>query len=223
MADDIKKTIAEKILDSFPTLLAVAGVGLVVLGIAGGISYGSWLPIPDAVGRLAAGIVGCVVFGIGVLLYFSAQSKKPLRIEPSKYGIKITLPRDGEEVVVVDVRGVLKQALPEGYAIRLFRIYPGSERMTPIGRATIDLAAGTWVADHCNAGGKPGDKRSLAAFIVGPSGSALIEYHNDAARAHRKTMDQLREATGKEGEYLPAIPTIQPDMIECHRVPIKVK
>ena len=223
MAEDIKKTIAEKLLDSFPTLIAVLGIALVVLGLAGGITYSAWLPIPDAAGRLAAGILGVFILTIGVFLYHTSQSKKPVRLDLTKYGIKITHPRDGDEVEIVDVRGIIKYPLPEGYSLRMFRIYPGSERMTPIGRATLDMNAGTWLADNCHAGGKSGEKRSIAAFIVGPAGTSLIEYHNDAARTHRKTMDQLRQTSGNEGEYLPAIPTNTPDMLEVHRVPVKIK
>jgi len=78
--------------------------------------------------------------------------------------------------------------------------------MTPIGKATIVLSAGEWTADHCNAGGKSGDRRSIAAFIVGPSGAAIIKYHEDAARVHRKTKLELERLTKKQrDDWLPAI------------------
>jgi hypothetical protein len=47
MAEGIKKTVVEKLLDSFPTLVTVLGVALIVLGLTGGVTYNTWLPIPD--------------------------------------------------------------------------------------------------------------------------------------------------------------------------------
>ncbi len=85
-------------------------------------------------------------------------------------------------------------------------------------------SADEWIADNCNVGGKSGDRRSIAAFIVGPSGAALIEYHYDAGRVHRKTVLELEQLTQKQrDDWLPALPVDTPDMVECHRVPIKVK
>ena len=224
MAEDIKKTIAEKLLDSFPTLVTVVGAALIVLGLTGGVSYNSWLPIPDMAGRVGAVVLGCAMASAGAGFYLWNQSRRPSRIDPSGYGIKITHPREGDEINTVDVRGTIKQALPENHTLRLFRIYPGSAKMSPIGKARIVLSDGEWTAELCNVGGKSGDKRSIAAFIVGPSGAALIEYHDDAARIHRKTMRELEQLTKKQrDDWLPAIPFDTPDMIECHRVPIKVK
>ncbi|OLD24311.1 MAG: hypothetical protein AUJ04_09315 [Acidobacteria bacterium 13_1_40CM_3_55_6] len=224
MADDIKKTIAEKLLDSFPTFVTVVGATLIILGLTGGVTYNAWLPIPDMAGRVAAAILGCVIAAAGAGFYFWNQSRKPSRIDPSAYGIKITHPREGDEVNTVDVRGTIKQGLPENHTLRLFRIYPGSAKMSPIRKATIVLSDGEWTADHCNAGGKSGDRRSIAAFIVGPSGAALIEYHDEAVRVHRKTMRELEQLTKKDrDDWLPAILVDTPDMVECHRVPIKVK
>jgi len=75
------------------------------------------------------------------------------------------------------------------------------------------LSDGEWTADHCNAGGKSGDRRSIAAFIVGPSGAALIEYHDEAVRVHRKTMRELEQLTKKDrDDWLPAILVDTPDM-----------
>jgi hypothetical protein len=223
MAEEIKKTIAEKLLDSFPTLLTVVGVALIVLGMTSGVTYNGWLPIPDMGGRVAAAVLGFVIASAGAGFYWY-QPKRLSQIYPSRYGIKITLPRENDEVNIVDVRGTIKQALPENYTLRLCRIYPGSVKMTPIGKATIDLSAGEWVADNCNVGGKSGDKRSIAAFIVGPSGAALIEYHDNAGKIHRKTMLELEQLTKKQrDDWLPAIPVDTPDMFECYRVPVRVK
>ena len=219
MADDIKSSAVTKILDSLPTLLVVAGIALVVLGLAGGITYGAWLPIPDREARIGAAVIGIASVGIGIYLW--SRSKGPL-LTASAYGIKITYPTAGDEIDTVYVRGTIKKPIPDGYSLRVFRIYPGSVRMTPVGsKAIISYEKGTRVAEHCHAGGKQGDKRSMAAFVVGPSGTALIDYHDEASRVHRKTMDQLRAASGSDGDYLPAILTRTQDMLECDRVQIK--
>ena len=219
MAEDAKTAWVAKLLDSLPTLLVVLGIALLVLGLAGGIAYNSWLPIPDPVGRIGAAIAGIAIFGVGLFLF---RSSKPTGVIVSTYGIRINYPKDGDEIETVDVTGTIKKALPDGYSLRIFRVYPGSDRMTPIGKASIDIEKGTWLADHCHAGGKPGDRRSFAAFLVGPSGLALIEYHNEAGQVHRKTLDQLRNAS-IDGDYLPAIGARTNDMFECHRVLIKRK
>ena len=220
MAEDTKTTLIAKLLDSLPTLLVILGVALLVLGLAGGVTYNGWLPIPDAAGRVGAATAGIAICGIGLYL---SRTSKATALTSSAYGIKITHPKDGDEVEVVDVRGTIKKALPEGYSLRIFRIYPGSDRMTPIGKANVDIEKGAWEAERCHVGGKSGDKRSIAAFIVGQSGIALIDYHNEAVQTHRRTMEQLRAAGAGEGEYLPAIGSRTLDMVECHRVPIKRK
>lgn len=72
--------------------------------------------------------------------------------------------------------------------------------------------------------GKSGDRRAIAAFIVGQSGAALIDYHDSAGKVHRQTMRELEKLTNqKRDDWLPAIPVDTPDMVECHRVSIKVK
>jgi hypothetical protein len=219
MTEDAKNAVLTKLLESLPTLLVMLGVGLLVLGLAGGITYNAWLPIPDTVGRTGAVVAGVVVCGIGLLLF---RSSKTASVIASNYGIRITHPKDGDEIEIADVTGTIRKSLPEGYSLRIFRIYPGSERITPIGTASVDIESGTWIAAHCHAGGKTGDKRSIAAFLVGASGVALIEYHNEAGQLHRKTLDQLR-AAGLDGDYLPAIGTRTTDMFECHRVLVKRK
>jgi len=217
MAEDPKAESLTKLLESLPALLFVLGVVLLVLGLAGGVTYNAWLPIPDTIPRIGAGIAGVVVFGIGLFLSKTSGAKT---ISAGAYGIRITYPKDGDEIEFADVAGTIKKALPEGFSLRIFRIYPGSERMTPIGTASIDIENGAWVAAHCHVGGKTGDKRSIAAFLVGQSGVALIEYHNEAGQLHQKTLKQL-QAVGLEGDYLPAIRTKTDDMFECHRVLIK--
>jgi hypothetical protein len=221
MFDDANKTIVEKILSNFPTCLALLGVVLVVLGLAGGVKYNGFLPIPDTEGRVAAGFFGALLVAIGVALYRS-QSKRLVNPRIARSDIKITSPREGEEVNTVDVHGVIEAPIPDGYSLCIFRIYPGSDRMIPIGKAIVDISMKTWVADHCHAGGRTGERRFIGVFLVGSAGAALIDYYNDANRVHRKMIDQLR-ATGAEVEYLPTLSVNLPNSFECHRVGIKTK
>jgi hypothetical protein len=46
MAETTKNTLVEKLIDSFPTLPAVFGVALIILGMSGGITYKEWFPSP---------------------------------------------------------------------------------------------------------------------------------------------------------------------------------
>jgi hypothetical protein len=68
------------------------------------------VPITDVLGRLIAIICGCLMVLGGVGLYLWQQSRKLFRIDPSPYGIKITYPREGDEINIVDVQGVIKRA-----------------------------------------------------------------------------------------------------------------
>jgi hypothetical protein len=45
MSEGIKEEIVSKLIDSVPALLALHGVVLILLGLAGGVSYNQWFPI----------------------------------------------------------------------------------------------------------------------------------------------------------------------------------
>ena len=216
MPEGLKEVIVSKVIDSLPTLLIVLGGILILLGLAGGIMYNQWFPVRELGARIAA-----VVMGLLILLWGYFSGNKQVTVPATeKYGIKIEHPRNGDRVEVVDVRGSIKKALPEGHVLKVLRVYPGSENYIPIGEGRIDIKSGTWMAEQCNIGGKTGDKRWIAAYIVGPGGAALLSYYEKAARVHKSVMNQLRSATGKEGEYLPLMDKRTPDMLECDRVSV---
>jgi hypothetical protein len=210
-----KEELLSKLLDSVPVLLIILGVLLFSLGLSGGITYKQWFTIPETEPRLAAALAGIVVFGLGV-----ARSRVQVVTSARKYGIKIDHPRDGDAVDIVDVRGSISKPLPGGYTLKVFRIYPGTNSYVPLGDARIDIESGRWEAERCDIGGRPGDKRSIAAYLVGPNGAILLDYYAMAKRAHRSVMDDLLKATGKEGAYLPSIEKRTLDMIECNRVSV---
>lgn len=142
MADG-KEEILSKLLDSIPVLLIIMGVLLFSLGLAGGITYKSWLPIPEVEARLAASLAGAVVFGLG-----ASRSRSQVINGVRKYGIKIDHPRDGDAVDIADVRGSISKPLPAGYTLKVFRIYPGSDSYVPLGDARIDIENGKWEAER---------------------------------------------------------------------------
>ena len=219
MAEGDKQAWITKLIESIPALLIVLGVGMLILGFAEGIKYNQWLPITDPLGRAGAFVTGAILLGLGV---YSWTATKSPSLTPSAYGIKINHPKSGDRIVdVVDVRGTIKKPVPEGFTLRVFRIYPDSDAFVPVGgKARVDMQSGTWEADRCSVGGKTGDKRAIAVYLVGASGSALIEYHTEAARVHRRTIDRLFDATKIEGEFLPPVGLRTQDMFECDRVPV---
>ncbi len=211
-----KEELLSKLIDSTPVLLIVLGVALLSLGLAGGITYNQWFPISETGARVVAGLFGIASFLLGA---YRSKAHVPLP-QAKKYGIKIDYPRDGDPVDIVDVRGSIGKPLPEGYTLKVFRIYPGPDSYIPVADARVDAESGKWEAERCDIGGRAGDKRSIGVYLVGANGTALLDYYNIARHVHRSTMDDLRKATGHEGSYLPPIEKRTPDMIECHRVSV---
>jgi hypothetical protein len=135
------------------------------------------------------------------------------------FGIKIDYPRPNEQVdATIDVSGAITKELPDGYTLRVVRIY-SDDSLNPSNRAVVHIP--TWVAPACNIGGKPGELRQLAVFLVGPAGAALFDYFADAARVHNLVRDELRNLTKQDVvPWLPNIKRQTPDMIECARVSV---
>jgi len=217
-----KEEFLSKLIDSVPVLLIILGAALLALGLAGGVTYSQWFPIPEMGARIGAGVAGIVVFALGVshakTHVFLPQAKIP---QAEKYGIKIDYPTEGI-VDIVAVGGSLSKPLPEGFTLKVFRIYPTSpESYIPIADARM-LEGGKWRAERCDIGGRRGDERSIGVYLVGPNGAALIDYYTLARRLRRST-DEVLKAIGKEGSYLPPIEKRTLDMIECGRVPLERK
>jgi len=67
-----------------------------------------------------------------------------------------------------------------------------------------------------------GETRVFAVNIVGPDGSALIDYLRAATQVYKTVRDALQAATGtKNIPYLPLIQRRTRDMIECARVEVR--
>jgi len=211
MSDDWKESLLSKLIDSVPVLVLLLGVIFVALGLA----KVKYLPIEEPTAKVAAVIFGICIFATGLWLW-RGHTVLP---KAKPYGIKIQSPAAGAWVHVVDVSGSMEKAtLPENYSLRVFRMYPEGG-FIPMGEAHIDAETLTWKAERCDIAGKPRNQRSIAVFLVGPAGAALLDYHVKATQTHRATLEQLKQC-GKTGDYLPPIAKLTPDMIECHRISV---
>ncbi|HEY6141450.1 MAG TPA: hypothetical protein VI670_27145 [Thermoanaerobaculia bacterium] len=211
--------IGTALIESAPTLLIVVGTGLLILGLAGGVTYGNWLPIGEPFARLAAGSVGLALITVGIWLSIAnASGNMP---NASRYGIEITQPRTGDSVAKIAVRGTIKKpTLPRGFSLHVFRHYPGKDEFVPMSNARIDKQAKTWESGVCDIGGKPGEPRDIAVCLVGPAGKVLLDYYKIAAEKHRDAGKEL-EKLGQPGSWAPPIQATTPDMIECARVAVR--
>jgi len=214
MAEDTKTEIASKLLDSVPTLVVILGAILLILGLAGGVTYNDWLPLSERYARILAGLVGVVLIGIGI--YQSSRSSTNIP-KPRKYGIKITSPAEGDHVDQLTVRGLIKKELPTGYVLKVLRFYPNNGYV-PLVDAVVSIDKGTWEASGCSTGGNPGDTRYFTAHLVGPGGIELLSYYRTASNKHNAMRDRLMKLTKTNEEYLPLITGQTPDMVECARV-----
>jgi hypothetical protein len=123
-------------------------------------------------------------------------------------GIKIIFPPEGtKQEKVVDVRGAIAKRLPPGYRLIIMRQYREKvHSYVPTSEATVDADAGRWHANGCNIGGKAGDRRPIAAFIIGPNAQALIEYFHDAEEVYERTLNELGATNNPNvSRYLPMI------------------
>src|SRR5260221_6251510 len=205
MAEGAVATVAKALVDSVPSLLIFFGVVVLLLGLAGGVTYHQWLPLPEPSARIAAGIAGAILISAGVWRSQTASFGGSL-LRASAFGITITEPRNGESVSKPDVRGKIKKALPQGYSLRVFRIYPGpEERLTPLAQASVDMENEVWEAPSCDIGGNVGEQRGIGVYLVGPAGLALLDYVREATKVHNATMDEPIPATPRQRTWLPAI------------------
>ncbi len=225
MEEGNKVKLFSKLIDRIPVLLILLGVILFALGLAGGVTFNSWFPISDLWARIVAAVAGVFIFGLGISSWRTQGNSRTHGDVPKaqNYGIKIVYPKAGGEVSIVDVSGTIKKAPPEGYTLKIFKIFPRSESYAEIGSGRIAIDQGTWEAKQCNIGGKakPGDERFIGAFLVGPGGAVLLDYHTQAAREHKAQINQLRDSTDKKDYYLPLLEERTPDMVECDRVLVR--
>jgi hypothetical protein len=200
----------QTLIDRAALFLVIIGTVVLFLGLAKGITYNYWFPIPDDVGRYGAIAVGAVLLVVGLFLFIKAPA--PL-LKASDYGIVITSPHSGESVDVVEIAGTMKRGPPRGYKLMVLRIYPDTPRrgIHPLREVEYGNDGKSWNAKGCDIGGTPGQNRALGIYLVGESGQALFDYYDEAAKVHRK-------AKKPDAENLPLITIRTPDMIKCQEV-----
>jgi hypothetical protein len=98
----------------------------------------------------------------------------------------------------------------------VLRVYPSGDYMPAGGRVEI-RKDGTWQALDFDIGGQKGERREIAAYLVGPGGRALLDYYKEAASIHGVARRQLVDM-GKAAAFLPLIIATTPDMLKCDSV-----
>jgi hypothetical protein len=203
--------IVEKLIEQPAILILVLGAVFFLLGAAGGVQYSGWLPIQDDQGRYTA-IGGGIVLLLAGLLLTLGKGKSKLPTAKS-FAAKIIEPEKGPSADKVKVRGVINRLPPEGYKLMLLRFYADS-KYTPMKvevKFRQEDSKYEWYANDCVVGGKPGERRTIAAYLVGKSGQALFQYHEDAVTFY---MTQQTDPN----RFMPAIKLPTEDMISLAEV-----
>jgi hypothetical protein len=210
-----------KVIESFHLVLMILGFLLFVLGITGGIRYKDLqLPIDTFARQATAVVVGLLILISGIAVGLLGVLKRPTpTITPEDFGITIHSPKRGDVVTTVDVHGTLKKKIPNGYTLRVIRVYPDN-KIYPLHEAILDRDGSTWEVPSCDIGGNPGDDRALAACLCGPGAEALFAYLADAVQVHNAVLNAL-PAGSPARRPLPPIAQKIPDLVECFRVPLK--
>jgi hypothetical protein len=214
-----------KLFENPESLVILLGGVLVALGAAGGVTYNNFFPITQLWQQVLVSVMGFLFALAGVILV----QQKPR--SPRPYGISITHPGKNESVRITTVKGVFRRRPPAGHALWLLRMYSDG-KYVPLQEVDLPNGENEWEAKDCSMGtGASGARRTLGAFLVGPSGQVLLRYWNEASRRHRSlvaavdehnSLTESRIPIDTNQRYLPFIWEQTPDMIECHRVDIKL-
>jgi hypothetical protein len=212
------------LIKSLPALLLLLGAVVFAFSLIGGVHYAEIAPFNDQYYRNIGLIAGGFLMALSVLIWFILPKYSTVTIpKASAHGIKITSPSKGANVPEsVKVMLEVQKPPPQDYDLRIFRLFPRNGTLYPTSIARRTGPKGKiWEADACSLGGSPGEERIIAAFLVGPSGKALVEYCHAASDSHWKTLQELRAVKNAgAGEYLPNIHTKTQDMVECARVSV---
>ena len=128
--------------------------------------------------------------GVGVtILTLIVAPQTPV----GRSGIKITSPKDSEEVGWAFPVAGSYEAIPKGFDLWVITTDVSSERYWPQERATIDKDKKAWSGQVTGIGGKPGETRTFGVFLVGEDGQRLLELWRRAAGI-QKNLRQLDPA-----------------------------
>jgi hypothetical protein len=198
--------LAEQPIVLLNVLLLVFGAALFVLGAAGGVRYSGYLPIPDDVGRYLMTAGGAALLIVGIFLAAGQTQRKPQKAE--SFEAKITgLVSVGPGKM--EVKGSIKRLPPEGCKLMLLRFFPDG-RFVPVKVDVRFEKKGSryeWVAYDCAIRTKPGERRTVAAYLVGKSGQALFQYHEEAVTFYSSQQTD-------PNRFMPAIKLPTEDMVK---------
>jgi hypothetical protein len=189
-------------------LLLVFGTALFVLGAAGGVRYSGYLPIPDDVGRYLAAAGGAALLIVGIFLAVGPKQSPQPRAKSFEAKItKLVSVGPGK----MEVKGNIKRHPPDGYKLMLVRFFPDN-RFAPVNAEVIierekKGSSYEWAAYGCPINLKAGERRTVAAYLVGKSGQALFWYAEEAGRFYSSQQTEPKK-------YLPALKFPTEDMIK---------
>jgi hypothetical protein len=205
---DVVDKLAEQPRVLLSVLLLIFGAALFVLGAAGGVQYSGYLPIPDNVGRYLAVAGGVALLIVGI--FFAVGPKQSPQPRAKAFDARFT------RLVTVgpgkmEAKGTIKRLPPDGYKLMLLRFFPDS-RFAPVKTEVIiqkeKKGSGyEWAAYDCPINIKAGERRTVAAYLVGTSGQALFQYFEEATRFYAS------QQPGPQS-YLPALKYPTDDMIK---------
>jgi hypothetical protein len=77
-------------------------------------------------------------------------------------------------------------------------------RAYPYRKVELQEGATDW-KEEMEIGGRPGERRGVGVFVVGPPGLALIRYLRESTKRHDGWMDKLEVPKDANERYLPAL------------------
>ena len=203
----------QKLIESPQSLLIVAGIFLVALGAAGGVTYHNLFPIQQQWAQIFVSIVGLLLALFGALLVLV----QPRSATP--YGISITFPTQNALVRKTKVTGTIRKHPPNGYALWILRIYPSGEYV-PLRKVDLHKGQKDWNALDCDVGVPSGESRRIGAYLLGPSSQVMFDYWRDATDRHNRLIDELKVPIDRKDRWLPAFKEFAEDMIRCDTVDV---
>jgi hypothetical protein len=200
-----KESIFKKLLENTPLVIIVIGLFLFVLGAAGGLSKAD-LKIESTPWRIALAAMGAIVSIVGGLFLVRENSGGSSSKELSKdYGIKISHPKNGDEVGnPVKLFGTYKIKPPKDL-IRIVEYSPMLNQYWPKEYIKFDNN-GDWDTEITIGGS--GEKRKIFIVAIGGDTKALLDYS---------------KKVGKETNRWIGIENLTSDFSECAVVEVRLR
>ena len=201
-------------------MLLLLGIGLVVLGLAGGVAHNGWLPNQGTPERIACGIAGAVVFALSFLRDGSGAD---LKRTANSLGLKIVEPVENISIVgLIDVRGTLDRPVPDGFELHAVRAYPKGG-FIPYGHVDVDQEKREWNVREFDIGGHPGESRMIQIWLVGRDGAALLQCWTEADAVRSEMATQLKVLSAMAAPRLKPVAGPTSDMARCVSLHVRRK